>query len=105
EAERETLKLKKVEYMKEHIGETFSGVISGITKWGIYAELDNTIEGLIHVTNMTDDHYEYYEERHEMVGNHTQKSYKLGEKIQVRVLDTDEMNRTIDFAFAEEGEE
>ncbi|MEF9946552.1 MAG: ribonuclease R [Lachnospiraceae bacterium] len=105
EAERETLKLKKVEYMKEHIGETFSGVISGITKWGIYAELDNTIEGLIHVTNMTDDHYEYYEERHEMVGNHTQKSYKLGEKIQVRVRDTDEMNRTIDFAFAEEGEE
>ena len=52
EAERETIKLKKVEYMEEHIGEVFEGVISSITKWGIYVELPNTIEGLVHVTNM-----------------------------------------------------
>ena len=71
EAERETIKLKKTEYMQAHIGEEFDGVISGITKWGMYVELPNTIEGLVHVTNMTDDHYDYYEERYEMIGMHT----------------------------------
>ncbi|MFR8180025.1 MAG: S1 RNA-binding domain-containing protein [Dorea sp.] len=54
--------------MQAHIGEEFEGVISGITKWGMYVELPNTIEGLVHVTNMTDDHYEYNEERYEMMG-------------------------------------
>ena len=58
EAERETVKLKKVQYMKNFIGEEYEGVISGITKWGMYVELPNTIEGLVHVVNMTDDHYE-----------------------------------------------
>lgn len=55
EAERETVKLKKTEYMEKHIGEYFDGVVSGITKWGVYVELENTIEGLVHVVNMTDD--------------------------------------------------
>ena len=97
EAERETIKLKKVQYMAEHIGEVFEGVISSITKWGMYIELENTIEGLIHVTNMPDDHYDYVEERFEMVGEHTGKVYKLGQTVQIKVLDTDEMQRTIDF--------
>lgn len=102
EAERETIKLKKVEYMAAHIGDMFEGIISGITKWGVYVELDNTVEGLVHVTNMTDDHYEYYEAEYEMRGNHTGKTYKLGQKVQVEVLGTDEMTRTIDFGFARE---
>ena len=68
EAERETVKLKKVEYMQDRIGEEFEGVISGITKWGAYVELPNTIEGLVHVVNMKDDHYEYREEQYELVG-------------------------------------
>ena len=97
EAERETIKLKKVEYMSEHIGETFAGVISSITKWGLYVELPNTIEGLVHVTNMSDDHYDYYEEQCEMVGEHTGKRYKLGETVTVAVYDTDTLRRTIDF--------
>ena len=97
EAERETIKLKKVEYMEEHIGEEFEGVISSVTKWGIYVELPNTIEGLIHVTNMRDDHYNYIEERYEMVGEHTGKTYKLGESVWVRVIGTDFLQRTIDF--------
>ena len=59
EAERETIRLKKAEYMEAHIGEVFEGVISGITNWGIYVELSNTIEGLVHVANMYDDHYDY----------------------------------------------
>ena len=104
EAERETVKLKKTEYMEKHIGEYFDGVVSGITKWGVYVELENTIEGLVHVVNMTDDHYEYYEERHEMVGMHTGKTYKLGQRVRICVLDTDRFLRTIDFKFARERE-
>ncbi len=101
EAERETVKLKKAEYMEDHIGEVFEGVISSITKWGMYVELSNTIEGLVHVTNMCDDHYNYYEERYEMVGEHTNKVYKLGQTVNVRVLDVDKLQRTIDFELAE----
>ncbi len=104
EAERETVKLKKVEYMQQHMGETFEGVISGITKWGIYVELPNTIEGLIHVTNLYDDHYNYIEESYEMVGEHTGKTYKLGETLRVRVIGTDKLQRTIDFEVMEEEE-
>lgn len=97
EAERETIKLKKVQYMDEHIGEVFEGVISSITKWGMYIELPNTIEGLVHVTHMPDDHYDYYEERYEMVGERTGKTYKLGQTVSIKVLATDQMQRTIDF--------
>lgn len=100
EAERETIKLKKVEYMEKHLGETFEGVISGVTKWGIYVELPDTIEGLIHVTNMYDDHYNYVETDYEMVGEHTGKTYKLGESVKVRVIGTDYLERRIDFEFA-----
>ena len=102
EAERETVKLKKVEYMEQYVGEEFEGVISGMTKWGMYVELDNTIEGMVHVSNMTDDHYDYYEDRYELVGAHTNKVYKLGQKIRIRVIGADRMLRTIDFEIAEE---
>lgn len=102
EAERETVKLKKVEYMAERIGEEFEGVISGITKWGIYVELPNTIEGLIHVTNLYDDRYNYIEDSYEMVGEHTGKVYKLGQSVCVRVIGTDRLQRTIDFELAGE---
>lgn len=97
EAERETVKLKKVQYMKDKIGEEYEGVISGITKWGMYVELPNTIEGLVHVANMTDDRYEYIEDRYEMQGIHTGKTYRLGQTILVRVIGADELQRTIDF--------
>ncbi len=101
EAERETIKLKKVEYMEEHIGEEFEGVISSVTKWGIYVELPNTIEGLIHVTNMRGDYYNYIEETYEMVGEATGKRYKLGDTVRVRVTGTDYLQRTIDFELVE----
>ena len=104
EAERETIRLKKAEYMEAHIGEVFEGVISGITNWGIYVELSNTIEGLVHVANMYDDHYDYYEDRYEMAGEHTGKTYKLGETVYVRVIDADCLTRTIDFEMADEGD-
>lgn len=105
EAERETIRLKKAEYMEQHIGEVFAGVISSITKWGMYVELENTVEGLIHVTNMHGDHYDYYEDRFEMIGEHTRRSYKLGQKVYVRVLDTDFLQRTIDFELVNKGDE
>lgn len=105
EAERETVKLKKVEYMQQHLGEIFEGVISSITKWGMYVELPNTVEGLVHVANMRDDHYAYDENRYELIGAHTNKVYKLGQRIRIRVTGADRLLRTIDFEIAEEGEE
>lgn len=105
EAEREILKLKKVEYMQAHIGDEFEGVISGITKWGAYVELENTIEGLVHVTNMRDDHYEYWEEQYELIGAHTRNVYKLGQIVRVRVLGADRLQRTIDFEFCDDEQE
>ena len=104
EAERETIKLKKAEYMKDRVGQEYEGIISSITKWGMYVELPNTIEGLIHVTNLTDDHYDYLEDRYEMVGAHTGKVYKLGEKVKVQVLGADTLLRTIDFKLAKSGD-
>ena len=97
EAERETEKMKKAEYMQEHIGEIYEGVISGITSWGMYVELPSTVEGLIHVSNLYDDRYYYQEESHEMVGVDTGTVYKLGQSIRVRVLGADKQTRTIDF--------
>ena len=101
EAERETEKLKKVQYMSEHIGEEFEGVISSITSWGMYVELPNTVEGMVHVTNMLDDYYHYEETAHEMVGETTGTRYKLGQKLRVIAADTDPVMRTIDFVLAE----
>lgn len=102
EAERETDKLKKTEYMSERIGQAFEGVISSVTAWGMYVELPNTIEGMVHVTNLRDDYYHYNEAAHELVGEAKGKSYKLGQKLQVVVADTDLMMRTIDFVLPED---
>lgn len=97
EAERETDKLKKTEYMEAHIGERFVGVISGITSWGIYVELPDTVEGLIHVSALQGDYFYYDEANYEMVGRDTGKKYKLGERIAVIVEGTDRFTRTVDF--------
>lgn len=104
EAERETDKLKKVEYMEERIGEVFSGIISGITGWGIYVELENTVEGLVHVSKLPGDYYYYNESTYEMVGEATGRAYKLGMPVKVRVDDCDRMTRTIDFSLVREEE-
>ena len=105
EAERETDKLKKVEYMSEHIGETFEGVISSVTAWGMYVELPNTVEGMIHVDNMTDDYYHFNEETYELTGERTNKVYKLGQTVSVVVADADKFMKTIDFVLPEQAEE
>ena len=102
EAERETDKLKKVEYMEGKIGEVFEGVISGITSWGIYVELPNTVEGMIHVSKLAGDYYYYNEEACEMLGRDTGRSFKLGQKIRIEVEDVDFYQKSIDFVLAQE---
>ena len=102
DAERDVEKLKKTEYMLSHIGEEFEGVISGVTAWGIYVELPNTIEGMVHVTALKGDYFMYYESRHEMVGEVTKITYKLGQRLRVKCVDADTIARTIDFEIVEQ---
>lgn len=102
EAERETDKLKKAQYMKHHIGETLEGIISGITAWGIYVELPNTVEGMIHVARLTGDNYYYREETFEMVGRDTGRCFKLGQRLKVFVDSVDMVSKSVDFLLAED---
>lgn len=102
EAERETIKLKKAQYMEKHIGETFDGVISGVTAWGLYVELENTIEGLVHVTALSDDYYIYDEGKHIFIGERTSKIYRMGEPLKIVVVSVNIIERTIDFEIADD---
>ncbi len=105
EAERETFRMKKAEYMSEHLYEEFDGVISGITAWGLYVELPNTVEGLVRASSLQGDYFEYNESNYEMVGTHTGKTWKLGQAVRIRVTGADRLARTIDFELVEEEEE
>ena len=105
EAERETDKLKKAEYMKERTGQCFDGIISGVTGWGIYVELPNTVEGLVHISKLPGDYYYYKEDAFEMVGEATGRTFKLGMPVRVRASGVDIMTRTIDFSLVETNEE
>lgn len=98
------LKMKKAEYMEQFISETFDGVISGVTSWGMYVELPNTIEGMVRVADIPGDYYYFEEERYQMVGEKTGKIYKLGQKVRVTVSAVDKLLRTIDFELNEEDE-
>jgi ribonuclease R len=101
EAEREVDKMKKVEYMQAHIGEMYEGIISGVTSWGIYVELDNTVEGMIRLADMDDDQYEYQEEKYRVIGHYSGKEYSMGQTVKIRVIGADRLTRTIDFAIAD----
>ena len=105
EAERESDKMKKAEYMSYHLGEEFDGIISGVTGYGLYVELTNTVEGLVHITALKDDYYTFDQEAHELRGELTKKVYHLGQKIRVRVADADAVKRSVDFTIAGEQEE
>ena len=103
EVERETVKMKKAEFMKQHIGETFEGVISGVTEWGLYVELENTVEGLVHVNTMTDDYYTYDREQYLLKGDMTKKVYAMGQKVRIRVEGADVQTKSIDFSLEKGG--
>ena len=102
DAERETTKMKVAEYMKNHIGDVYNGVISGVTGWGFYVVLSNTAEGLVHVRRLNDDFYEYKEETHELVGERTGRAFHLGDPVRIIVSDADKVTRTVDFDIYEE---
>ncbi|PKM51711.1 MAG: ribonuclease R [Firmicutes bacterium HGW-Firmicutes-7] len=105
EAERETEKLKKVEYMQDKIGQTFDGVISSVTSFGLFIELENTVEGLIHVTSMTDDYYTHDKDHHCYIGERTSKIYRIGDVVKIIVTGADKAQRTIDFELFDEEDE
>lgn len=97
EVERETIKMKKAEYMKQHIGEAFEGTVSGVTEWGFYVELDNTVEGLVHVNSLTDDYYTFDKDRYCLVGDMTGRAYRMGQRVKVWVENADANTKTVDF--------
>ncbi|XQY93956.1 ribonuclease R [Metabacillus sp. HB246100] len=97
EAERETDELKKAEYMLDKIGEEYDGMISSVTNFGMFVELPNTIEGLIHVSYLTDDYYRYDERHYAMIGERTGNVYRIGDEITVRVVNVNKDERAIDF--------
>ncbi|MCX7922144.1 MAG: ribonuclease R [Clostridia bacterium] len=105
EAERQTEDLKKVEYMKQHEGEVFEGIISGVTSFGMFVELDNTIEGLVRMSNMEDDYYIFNEKQYALVGERTRKTYRIGDTVTVKLAKADLAIRKIDFLLVEKENE
>ena len=87
--------------MSYHLGEEFEGIISGVTAYGMYVELPNTVEGLVHISTLSDDYYIFDEENFELIGELSKKIYHLGQKIRVRVADADALKRTVDFTVIE----
>lgn len=97
EAERETDKAKKVQYMERHIGEIYEGVISGINNYGFYVELPNTVEGMVRLSELHGDYYTFDETHYELVGERSRRKFKLGQHIQIQVVSVDRFMKTIDF--------
>jgi ribonuclease R len=102
DAEREVDDLKKAEYMKDRIGEEFEGIISSVTSFGVFVELPNTIEGLVHITDLDDDYYIFNEAQLSLIGERTKKVYKLGDKVKIECVNVDMANREIFFRITEE---
>lgn len=103
EAERESTDLKKVEYMAGFVGEEFEGIISNVTGFGMFVELDNGVEGLVHVTSLQNDYYEYIEDQYSLVGRHSGYAYRLGDPIVVIMARADIDNKSIDFVVKDNG--
>lgn len=104
EAERDTVDFKKVEYMAQFIGEEFDGIINGVTSFGMFVELDNGIEGLVHVSSMDDDYYQYVEEQYALIGERTRQVYRLGSPVRVKLDKVSIEERNIDFVLLSKGE-
>ena len=102
DAERECLDLKKAEYMKQHLGEIFDGVVSSVLAFGFFVELPNTCEGLVHVSTLTDDYYTFWEKEMVLFGQHTKKSFRIGDEVRVQVARVDVDQRKIDFEMTDD---
>ena len=105
DAERETEELKKVEFMKSHEGEVFEGIISNVTSFGMFVELDNTIEGLVRMSSMEDDYYYFNEKQYSLIGERTGKIYRIGDAVNVILARADIANKQIEFILSEEFED
>ncbi|MBW7477698.1 ribonuclease R [Paenibacillus oenotherae] len=101
EAERDTDKLKKCEFMLDKIGEEFDGIISSVTSFGIFVELENTVEGLIRLSDLVDDYYHFHEQHMLLIGERTSKTYRIGDEVRIRVERVNMDEHTIDFAMVE----
>lgn len=101
-AERASIKYKQVEFMQDHVGEVYPGVISGITDWGIYVELENKIEGMIPIRELDDDFYIFDEKNYALVGRHNHKKYQLGDEITVKIWRTNLEKKQLDFKLADD---
>lgn len=104
-AEREAESIKKAEFMEDKIGEEFDAIISSITPFGMFAELENTVEGLIRFEHMGEEYYIYDEDKKQLIGEHTKRVFKIGDKIKIRVIESSKELRRIDFELVEEEEE
>ena len=96
-AERESEDIKKAEYMQSKIGEEYTGIISSITSFGMFVELESTVEGLVRLADMKDDYYIYDDINKQLIGKETGKTYKLGQKVNIEVANADKQTRKIDF--------
>ena len=101
EAERESVDFKKLQYMQDKIGKKYEGIISGVTNFGFFVELENMVEGLVHVENLTDDYYYYIKDQHALVGERMKKMYKLGDKVEIIVDQVNLNERQLDFVLAD----
>ncbi len=97
EAERDVEDMKKAEYMEMFVGTVHEGIISSVTKYGLYVQLENTVEGLVHVGTMEDDHYFFDPDSYSLLGNTTGNVYRIGDKVKIKVLRADKQKREIDF--------
>lgn len=101
EAEREVDDLKMAEYMQERIGNIYEGMVSSLTHFGMFVQLENTIEGLVHFSNMVDDYYYYDEEKYYIIGERTKKIYRIGDIVNIKVVGADPLKRTVDFVLVQ----
>ena len=101
--EREVEDMKKAEFMSHHVGEVFDGYISSITNFGFFVSLPNTIEGLVHMTSLTDDYYVYDEKNLILIGEHTGRMFKMSDPVKVRVIEANKLEKTIDFELVKAG--
>ena len=105
EAERETDKMKKCQFMESRIGRCFDGVVSGMSDYGMYVELENTVEGFVHISNLEDDFYDYDKEAFELIGYRTGNRYRLGQRVRVKVIEVDRFLNTVEFVPVKEKKE
>ncbi|MFQ5824132.1 MAG: ribonuclease R [bacterium] len=102
DAERESVKMKQVEYMKRHLGDEFNGIISGVVPFGIFVEItDLLVEGLVHISDLEDDYYFHDEKNYQLIGQNTQNTYRLGDPVKVRVVQVDTDKRVVDFVLVD----